>query len=188
MDGRNNTPDLYGPMWLTITYMILLMICANLNDYFISANDQYIFNTDYCSEIIGIVFMYTIAEGLVYRAVVGCLKGNMKTSEVDFSHNLEYLSRGLCQCLVFYPHHFLYHSIPLCAYSRPHGRRPAQGYLFVPQLRQVYRVKTLNFTSTILLHLTSLFLYTHQKRILQLQKLLHCRWNFRCLWTSYASL
>lgn len=49
VDGRNNTPDLYGPMWLTATYMIMLMICANLNDYFISANDQYIFNTDYCS-------------------------------------------------------------------------------------------------------------------------------------------
>ena len=49
IDGRNNTPDLYGPMWLTATYMIILMICANLNDYFISNNDQYIFNTDYCS-------------------------------------------------------------------------------------------------------------------------------------------
>jgi hypothetical protein len=49
IDGRNNTPDLYGPMWLTTTYMIVLMICANLNDYFISNNDQYIFNTDYCS-------------------------------------------------------------------------------------------------------------------------------------------
>ena len=48
VDGRNNVPDLYGPMWLTGTYMIMLMICANLNDYFISANDQYIFNTDYC--------------------------------------------------------------------------------------------------------------------------------------------
>lgn len=62
--------------------MILLMICANLNDYFISGNDQYIFNTDYCSEIIGIVFMFTVAESLVYKAVIGCLKGAMSASEV----------------------------------------------------------------------------------------------------------
>lgn len=84
VDGRNNTPDLYGPMWLTCTYMIMLMICANLNDYFISANDQYIFNTDYCSQIIGIVFIYTLAEAMVYRAVIGCLKGNMRLSDVIF--------------------------------------------------------------------------------------------------------
>lgn len=82
VDGRNNVPDLYGPMWLTATYMIMLMICANLGDYFISANDQYIFNVDYCWIIVGIVLIYTLSEGLVYRAVIGCLKGNMKTSQV----------------------------------------------------------------------------------------------------------
>jgi hypothetical protein len=80
IDGRNNTPDLYGPLWLTATYMITLMICANLNDFFISGNDQYIFNTDYCSEIVGIVLLFTVAEGLVYKAVIGCLKGAMTSS------------------------------------------------------------------------------------------------------------
>ena len=65
VDGRNNTPDLYGPLWLTISYMILLMICANLNDYFISGNDQYIFDTEYCPGIVGIVLIYTLTDSLV---------------------------------------------------------------------------------------------------------------------------
>jgi hypothetical protein len=80
MDGRNNTPDLYGPMWLTASYMILLMICANLNDYFILGNSDYVFNTNYCSIIIGIVGLFWIFESLVYKAVIGCLKGNMRSS------------------------------------------------------------------------------------------------------------
>ena len=125
-DGRNNVPDLYGPMWLTGTYMIMLMICANLNDYFISANDQYIFNTDYCPQIIGIVFIYSLAESLVYKAVIGCLKGNIRTSQVIFLLiNLEYMSGGLCTCLVFHSNYFLYHSITLCSYNSSSGRRAA---------------------------------------------------------------
>lgn len=29
-------PDIYGPLWLIITYIILLGLAANLNDYFAS--------------------------------------------------------------------------------------------------------------------------------------------------------
>lgn len=57
----------------------MLMVCANLGDYFISANDQYIFNVDYCWIAVGIVMLFNISEGTVYGAIISCLRGNIKT-------------------------------------------------------------------------------------------------------------
>jgi len=117
-DGRNSTPDLYGPLWLTITYIILLIICANLNDYFISGNDQYIFNTDYGPPIIGIVLIFTIAEGLVYKSVIGCLKGAMLSAEVKVCFNPESMSSWILPDTLLYTDYILRHSFSLCTYNR----------------------------------------------------------------------
>ncbi len=53
-------PDLYGPLWLTITYIILLTLCANLNDYFsFGANPTtFKFNINYLSTAIAIVCLF----------------------------------------------------------------------------------------------------------------------------------
>ena len=45
-----NRPDLYGPLWLTITYIILLALCSNLNEYFSNGSKQnYKFKQDFLS-------------------------------------------------------------------------------------------------------------------------------------------
>jgi hypothetical protein len=45
-----NRPDLYGPLWLTITYIILLTLCSNLNEYLSNGSKQnYKFQQDFLS-------------------------------------------------------------------------------------------------------------------------------------------
>jgi hypothetical protein len=86
-DGRNNSPDLYGPLWITVSYAVLLILGANLNDYFISGNDLYVFNTDYCSMTTGIVLLFFFVEGIIYRQFIICLKGSMTSAEVIYLFN-----------------------------------------------------------------------------------------------------
>ena len=42
-------PDLYGPIWLIVTYTIVIGLASNLNDYFSLPNHTYpfIFQTPY---------------------------------------------------------------------------------------------------------------------------------------------
>jgi len=64
-------------MWLTLTYSLMLGICANLNDYFITKSPNYIFQFSYIEKGFGIVLIFTLAEGLLYKAIVDGLKGSM---------------------------------------------------------------------------------------------------------------
>lgn len=173
VDGRNNTPDLFGPLWLTASYIVLLTICANLNDYFISGNDQYIFNTDYFSVIIGIVLIYTLAEALVYKAVVGCLKGDISTSEVFFYFKIEHVPGRIFTSFVFHSNDILCHTVALCAYYCTCCWRLAQSNFLVQKLWQIPLVQKIDPFSSIPIHLTTLLLHPDKERILQLQKLLH---------------
>lgn len=175
---------MFGPLWLTASYIVLLTICANLNDYFISGNDQYIFNTDYFSIIIGIVLIYTLAEALVYKAVIGCLKGEISASEVPFNTKLEYVSGRVLTSPVLHPNDILRHTVTLRAYHRTSGWRTPQSNFPLQELRQVLRVKKIDPAGFIPIHITTFLLYYHQKRILQLQKLFHRRRDSCHLYSS----
>jgi hypothetical protein len=151
--------------------MILLMICANLNDYFISGNDQYIFNTEYCPGIVGIVLIYTLAESLVYKSVIGCLKGNMRVSEVFKLNNSESLFGWLCSHPLLHTDDFLCDPFVVRAHNGAGGWRTAESHIFVQKLRKVHRVKKRNIAGAFPFDRAAVFLHDYQKRFLQLQKL-----------------
>jgi hypothetical protein len=83
-DKPKKGPDLYGPLWLTITYIILLALCANLNDYFsFGSKADYVFRKDYLSSALALTFFVRVAETIIYPAIMGCLDGEMSNTEVD---------------------------------------------------------------------------------------------------------
>lgn len=61
-DRPRKGPDLYGPLWLTITYIILLALCANLNDYFsFGSKPDYVFQKDYLSSALALTIFIRLA-------------------------------------------------------------------------------------------------------------------------------
>jgi hypothetical protein len=73
--------DLYGPVWLILTYIALVGFMANITVYL---NDQisFSFNEDMYSTVLGIVLLFSIAQILFYPAIIGCLGGFITTQEV----------------------------------------------------------------------------------------------------------
>jgi hypothetical protein len=85
-DRPKKGPDLYGPLWLTITYIILLALCANLNDYFsFGSKADYVFRKDYLSSALALTFFIRLAETIIYPAIMGCLDGEMSNTEVLYT-------------------------------------------------------------------------------------------------------
>lgn len=90
-----------------------------------------------------------MSEGLVYKAVVGCLKGNMRSSDVLYYDNLEYLFSGICACLVFYSDNILHHSVSLRACDSFGYRGPDESHFFIQKLREVHRIETGDFVGIV---------------------------------------
>jgi len=55
-------PDLYGPVWLIVTYSIVLAIASNLNDYFSLPNHNapFIFQTTYVASAISLNLVFRL--------------------------------------------------------------------------------------------------------------------------------
>jgi hypothetical protein len=56
----DSQPDLYGPLWLTITYIILLGITANINNYFANST-AFTFEGNYIIQAIGFAIIFLLA-------------------------------------------------------------------------------------------------------------------------------
>lgn len=74
-------PELYGFLWLSITYVIILGIASNLNEYF-AYGSQYVFNTELMLKALGISAIFLIPEPFIYGAIVKCLGGSISSIEV----------------------------------------------------------------------------------------------------------
>lgn len=72
---------MYGPLWLSITYIILLGLVSNINNYFFDTTN-FTFNGDYIVKALGFSIIFLLAEILIYPAAVGCLDGEMSNPEV----------------------------------------------------------------------------------------------------------
>lgn len=80
-ENDESQPDMYGPLWLSITYIILLGLAANINNFF-AKQDGFTFDPEYIVEAVGFSIIFLIAEILIYPAAVGCLDGEMSSPEV----------------------------------------------------------------------------------------------------------
>lgn len=56
----NEKTELYGPLWLTFTYVIILGLAANLNEYFIMPQN-YQFNNEFMMKALGITLIFKLA-------------------------------------------------------------------------------------------------------------------------------
>jgi hypothetical protein len=65
---------MYGPLWLSITYIILLGLASNINNYFLDTT-TFTFDADYIVKALGFSIIFLLAEILIYPAAVGCLDG-----------------------------------------------------------------------------------------------------------------
>ena len=56
-------PDLYGPIWLIVTYTIVLGMASNLNDYFSlpNHNSPFIFQTTFIAMAISLNLAFRLA-------------------------------------------------------------------------------------------------------------------------------
>lgn len=52
--------EMYGPLWLTLAYVIILGVASNLNEYFIKP-ENYKFNNDIVFQGLGINLIFRIA-------------------------------------------------------------------------------------------------------------------------------
>lgn len=75
-------PDLYGPIWMTLTYVIVMGFSANLNVYFIDHTD-YEFEQSYYLQIIGICVLFFLIELILYPSMIKCLGGFVSSDEVN---------------------------------------------------------------------------------------------------------
>lgn len=84
-DAMPLKPDLYGPIWLMVTYSIVLALASNLNDYFSLQNHNlpFVFQTSYVAQAITLNLVFRLAEIFVYPAVMGCLDGALTSTEVS---------------------------------------------------------------------------------------------------------
>jgi hypothetical protein len=80
-DDAESQPDMYGPLWLTITYIILLGLTSNINNYFANST-SFTFDANYVVKAVGFSLIFMLAEILIYPAAVGCLDGEMSNPEV----------------------------------------------------------------------------------------------------------
>lgn len=73
--GEGRT-ELYGMLWMSITYIVILGFSANLNEYFI-AQPSFRFQKQLMLEGMGITALFQISSIFIYAAVVKCLKGEI---------------------------------------------------------------------------------------------------------------
>lgn len=101
-----------------------------------------------------------------------------------FINKLEYLSDRLLTNIVFYPDNFLCNSINVRSYIGFGGWRAAQSDIFVQKLWKIHRVEKGDIAWAVFVHRIAIFLHDHEKRFLQLQKLLNQLRNHSCSRTS----
>jgi hypothetical protein len=70
-DGK---AELYGIIWMILTYSIVLGLSATLNLFFIDP-ENFVFDNSMMISALGISVVFQIAEPLIYSSVVGCLGG-----------------------------------------------------------------------------------------------------------------
>ena len=63
---------MYGLLWLTIAYIIILGVASNLNEYFIKP-ESYKFNNDIMFQGLIMNIIFRGAEPFIYGAVIKCL-------------------------------------------------------------------------------------------------------------------
>lgn len=84
LDKPAPKPDIYGALWLIITYIILLSLAANFNDYFGHGAHAttFHFHPEYLTHAVALSVLFRMAEILIYPSVVGCLDGELSSTEV----------------------------------------------------------------------------------------------------------
>ena len=78
---------MYGPIWLIVTYVVVLGFTANLNDYFsLSSNNiPFTFVTPYLGTAMALNAIFRGVEIFVYPSIMGCLDGELSNTEVHLS-------------------------------------------------------------------------------------------------------
>ncbi|KAI5785105.1 hypothetical protein DFH27DRAFT_270877 [Peziza echinospora] len=72
LDLLEGNPDLYGPLWITTTVVLILFLSSTIQGYFASEHDvPYRYNFDLLSGAAGLMFGYT---GIIPIALWGVLK------------------------------------------------------------------------------------------------------------------
>ncbi|KAF8477363.1 hypothetical protein BDZ91DRAFT_21674 [Kalaharituber pfeilii] len=72
LDLLEGNPDLYGPLWITTTVVLILFLSSTIQGYFASTKDQpYRYNFDLLSGAAGLMYGYT---GIIPVALWGMLK------------------------------------------------------------------------------------------------------------------
>lgn len=64
-------------MWLSISYVVILGLAANLNEYFILPFN-YKFSNELLIQALGLSAIFLISEPFIYAAVVKCLGGTIE--------------------------------------------------------------------------------------------------------------
>jgi hypothetical protein len=75
--------DLYGPVWITVTYIILIGFMGNFTVYMVDSLGFDFMESVYAN-ILGTVTIFLIAEILFYPTVLSCLGGFIMTKDVTF--------------------------------------------------------------------------------------------------------
>lgn len=70
--------ELYGFLWLTLTYVIILGLASNLNEYFILPVN-YTFSNLLLLKACGVSLIFLVPQPFLYSAVVKSLEGSIPT-------------------------------------------------------------------------------------------------------------
>ena len=76
--------DLYGPVWMIVTYTIVLALASNLDSYFSLAKNHapFVFSTALITAALALNLLFRLVEIFTYPAVMNCLDGELSNKEV----------------------------------------------------------------------------------------------------------
>lgn len=125
METGDSGDELYGFCWVGLTYVIILGVAANLNEYLMVA-EGYRFENTLMLMSIGLCSMFQLLGVFVYGVIVKCLNSQLTFIQVHLSNVVSH-DYGLFLSSVLSPHYSLLVSIflvaswhaPFCC-SHPH--------------------------------------------------------------------
>ena len=79
--------ELYGPLWIGITYACVLSISANVAAYYRSG-EEFRFVAEYVVRAFAVTAMFGFLVPLVVSCIVKIMKGDMPTLAVNHSNSL----------------------------------------------------------------------------------------------------
>lgn len=82
-----NTPiyDLYGPLWISITYACILAISGNVAAYWVNHFDKsYVFQSELVFRAFGVVLLFSLLIPSALSGVISLMNGNLPLIAVHF--------------------------------------------------------------------------------------------------------